>query len=95
MIQNILTVTRTKMQATQNLNQVRMHIMDTHIKNSLFADFTNAVIHLFACLINHFFNAGRMNSAILNELLQRDSRDFPSNRIKSAQNNGLRGIVNN
>ena len=57
--------------------------MNTNLKRCLLPDFTNMFVYFTPCLINHFLNAGWVNPAILNKLLQCNPSGFTPDWIES------------
>ena len=95
MVQDILTIAGTIFQAAQQLNQFGVQTMHSDSKGSLFAGFLNLLLNLFLCLFNHFLNAGRMNTTIINQFFQSDTGNLAAYRIKAGNNNSLRSIIDN
>ena len=58
-----------------------------------FAGLADLVVHLAAGLLHHFLDAGGMDAAVHDELLQRDAGDLAAHRIERGDDDGLRGVV--
>ena len=92
-LQYILSITGPIFQAAQNFNKVRMDAADTAFHDSLFAGFPDSLVYIFLCLGHHFFNPGRMDTAIFDEAFQRQPCHFTANRIKAGQDDCFRRII--
>ena len=95
MVQHILTIAGTIFQAAQQLNQFGVQTMHSDSKGCLFAGFLNLLLNLFLCLFNHFLNAGRMNTTIINQFFQSETGNLAAYRIEAGNNNSLRSIIDN
>ena len=95
MLENVLPVTGPILQATNQVDQVNMHAMGTHIKSGLLTGLLDLDIQVFRNLGNHLLNTGWMNPAVGNKLQQGKTRDLTTDRIKTGQDNRLRCIINN
>ena len=93
MTKRVLTVRGTEPHPSQQLDQLRMEIVYADLKGRLLAVLPNLRLDFLPGLLHHFLNAGRMDPAVYDELLQRDPGHLPADRIKSGQNHGLRRIV--
>ena len=95
MLQDILSITGAVTHAAQQLNQLRMQAMDAGLQNGTFTFLLDDLFHLAAALFDHFFDAGRMNPSVNNQLFQCQACNFTANRIKAGQRDCLRRIINN
>ena len=93
MLQDILPIAGTILQTAERLDEFRIHAANAAFHDSLFTGFTDRFIHFFLRLRNDFFDAGRMDTAILDKTFQRKTRDFTADRIKARQDDGLWGII--
>ncbi len=95
MFQYVLPVACTEFQPAEDLDQIRVESVNADFKRRLLTHFPDIVINLTAGFFNHFFNARRVNTAILNEFIKSDSCRLPSDRIKSGKNDCFRCVINN
>ena len=63
-------------------------------EHSLFAGFSDLVFDFFFCLLNAFFNARGVDTAVGDELFNGQTGDFTAYRIKSRNDDGFRRIIN-
>ena len=94
-VQHILTIAGAIFQTAQKLNQLRMQAMHANRKGCLLASLLNLLLNLFLSLLDHFFNTGRMNTTVVNQLFQSNAGNLAAHRIKAGNNNCLRSIVDN
>ena len=69
--------------------------MDIGFHHGPFAFRLDAGFHFSSGFFHSFLNAGRVDAAVGNELLQRQPGDFPADRVEARQGDGLRGVVDN
>src|SRR5262245_33765230 len=72
-----------------------MDTMDAHVKNRLLASFPDRFLQLLLGFADDLLNPAGMDSPVRNELLQRQPRDLPANRIMARNDHGLRCIIDN
>ena len=95
MIQNILAVTGTVHQASQNFDKFVVQPMNAGFKNGFLAGLFDAGFHFSLGFFHRFFNTGRMNSAVGNQLFKGQSGNLSPDRIEARNGDRLRGVVNN
>ena len=67
--------------------------MNTSFQYRGFPFFLNHHFNFFLRLLNHLLDSCRMDTSIHNQLLQRNSSYFPSDRIKRRKDHCLRRII--
>ena len=72
-----------------------MQTIHTYGEGGLFAGFLNPLLYFLLSLLHHFLNTGRMDTAIVNQFLQGNTCNLPSNGIKTGNNNRFRSIIDN
>ena len=95
MLQDILPVAGTVIEPSQQLDHFVVDAVNIGFQNSMFAFCTNPLFHFSFCLFHHFFNFGRVDSAVRNEFFQSDTGNFTPNLIKTGKCNGFRCIIDN
>src|SRR5690606_18629998 len=93
MLQYVLTIACPVFQPSENFDQIWMQAMYPDLKGRLFAVFANSLVDFLARLLDHLFDAGRVDTAIGHQLLQRSTGNFASDGIKARQNDRFRCIV--
>ena len=92
-IQNVLTVRGTVLLASKNLDQLGVQIVNAGLIAGAFALFADSTVNFLARLFHHVLNAGGMNAAVHNELLQRQPGNLPANGVEAGNGDGFGGIV--
>ena len=92
-LQDVLTITGAVAQAAENLDQLRMNAVDAGLEGSTLAFALDDLLHLAASLVNHFLNAGRMDTTVNDQLFECQTCDFTANRIERGQGDRLGRIV--
>ena len=93
MLQHILPVAGPVFQPAQQLDQFRMDAMDTHLEGGLFPGFLNLLIQFLLGFFHHFLDPGRMDPAVVDQLLQGDPGHFPAHRVEAGNDHRFRRIV--
>ncbi len=94
-VQLVLTVGRAELKSAQGLENLRMQSVDVGLIGRLFARFLDDLVHLGLRILDQFLDAGRVNSAVCNELGQRAAGHFAAHRVKAGYGNRFRCVVNN
>ena len=71
-----------------------MHVFDAGLKQCLFCSLKDLDLYILFCPFDNFLYTGRMDASVNDESLKRKSCHFPAHRVKTAQCDGLGGIVN-
>lgn len=93
MLQDVLPEGGTIAQSAQGSDDLRMQVMDPRIEGGLFARFANALVNEIGGLVVHLLDARRMDTAICDEVLQRNASGLATNRIEAGQHDRLGRIV--
>ena len=93
MLEYILPVGGSVFESAQNLDQLRMQIVNADLEGRLFAFLLDDRVDFLGRLFDHFLDPRRMDAAVYNELFERDTRDLSSDRIEAGQDDRLRCVV--
>src|SRR5262249_21751688 len=94
-LQNILAVTGAETQSSEKLTQFLMEVADVGFHHCLFADFENVPVHLVLSFLDHFFDARRVNSTVLDKFGQGKPGSFAADVVKGTHNDNAGSVVNN
>ena len=72
-----------------------MQTVDTKVDRSTFTGLDDLFLHLFGHLRYHFLDTRRMDTSVLNQLVQRQTRDLATYRVERRKGDRLRRIVHN
>ncbi len=72
-----------------------MKSMNTQVDCGTFSNLNNLILYLFPCFFNDFFNTGRMNSAVGNQLMKASRAISRRTGSNADRYNGFRCIINN
>ena len=95
MSQDVLAVTCPVTQSTQQTNYLVVQSPDIGLDGGFFAKLQQLMVDVLFGLGDKLFDPGRMYSSILYEPLHRETGDFASDWIKSADNNHTGSIIYN
>ena len=93
MLEHVLTKRGAVAQSTKGLNNLGVQIVDTGIEGSLFASLAHALLNQVGGLVIHLLDAGRMNAAVRNKVLEGDAGGLATDRIEARKHDGLGRIV--
>ena len=71
------------LQAADELDEVGMQAVDVRLENGALALGLDGGVDLLLGLGDHFLDAGGVNAAVLNELFERDARDFAPHGVEA------------
>ena len=93
MVQNVLTVRGTVLLTTQNLYKLGVQVVNAGLVAGALALLADGAVNFFPRLFHHVLNAGGMNAAVHNELLQRQPGNLPADGVKAGNGDGFGGVV--
>src|SRR5919204_2654527 len=91
--EDVLTVAGAKGEDAEQTDQLRVESSDPSLEHCLLALFTDSGLDVASCLGHHLLDAGRVNPAVDEQMVEGDPGDFPANRVEAAQDDGLRSVV--
>src|SRR5438132_14383810 len=89
----VLAVAGPELQAAQELDQLGVQPLNASLEHPLLAELDDVGFELGFGLVVHLFDPSRMNSPILEELVEREPRDLPPDPVKSRQHDRTRRVV--
>lgn len=92
-VQNVLAVRSAVFLAAQNLDELRMQVVHAGLIAGPLSLFFDGPVHFFPGLFHHVLDAGGVNAAVGNQLLQSQPGNLPADGIKGGDGNGLGGVV--
>ena len=92
-LEQVLSVRRAVFHTTHHADQVGVQSVYAQINGGALADLHDFLLDVLANLVHHFLNAGRVDAAVGDQLVQAQAGHFTADRIKAAQDDGLRGVV--
>ena len=92
-LQQVLAIGRTVFHAADQLNQLQVQAVDTHIDAGALARLQDLVLELLAHLRHHLLDAGRVDAAVNHQLMQGQTGHLAANRIEGGQQDGVRRVV--
>ena len=91
--QDVLAEARAVLQAANELDKVGMQAVNAKLHDGLVAFALHLDFQLAAALVHGLLDAGRMDTAIGNQALQRHAGDLAAGLVKAGQRDGLRRVV--
>ena len=95
MAQHVLAKAGAVFQAADELDQIGMQAVDAKLHHGLVAFALHLDFQLAAALIYGLLDAGRVDTAIRNQALQRHAGNLAAGLVKAGQRDGLRRVINN
>ena len=93
-VQHVLAVAGAVSHAAQQLDDLRVQAMDIGLEHGPLTLGLDDGVDLFLGLGYHFLNAGGVDAAVLNQLLQSQTGHLAADRVKAGDGDGFGGIVN-
>ena len=69
------------------------HVGDAQVNDRALAGLQDFLVNFPGGLGHHFFDAGRVNAAIRDQLVHTQSRNLTADRVKTADDDGFWGVV--
>ena len=91
--QDVLAVAGAVPLTAQELHQLRVQVVDTGLVGGALALHLDGVLHLAAGLLHHVLDAGGMDAAVDDELLQSHAGHFAADGVKAGNGDGFGGVV--
>ena len=92
-VQYVLAVAGAIQQAAEGVYQLRVQIVDAGIEGCLLAGLTYLLGNIGFGFLEHFLDAGGMDSTVGNEVFHGDTADFAAYRVEAADGNALGGVI--
>src|SRR5699024_8210713 len=92
-VEDVLAVGCPVVEPAQQLHQRVVQPVDAGLHHRPFALRLDLGLDLFAGLFDHLFDAGGVDAAVGDQLLQRNPGDFPPDGVKAGKGDGLGSVV--
>ena len=92
-VEHILAVTGAVLHAAEQLDELGMQAVDVCLENGALALGLDGGVDLLLGLGDHFLDAGGVDASVLNELFERDARDFAPHGVEARERDGLGRVV--
>src|SRR5919201_1284188 len=91
--EDVLTIAGAKGEDAEQPDQLRVESRDPGLEHCLLTFFADSSLDVASRLGHHLLDAGRVNPAVDEQMVEGDPGDFPANRVEAAQDDGLRSVV--
>ena len=91
--QHILAVAVAVFKAAEQADQLRVQAADAHLKGGVLAGAPDGLFNVLLGAVDAFLDAGGLDAPVLDQLGQRQSRDFPAHRVKAGQGYDAGAVV--
>ena len=92
-LEDVLTVARPISQATEHPHELLVELAAVRLEHGLLAGLHHVLLELGLGLVVHLLDSSRMDASVLDELVERQSRDLASERIERGEHDRMRGVV--
>ncbi len=92
-LKHVLTKRGTVAQGTKGLDDLGVQVVDASIEGSLLASLAHALLNQVGSLVIHLLDAGRVNAAVGDEVLEGDTGGLTTDRVEARKNDGLGRVV--
>ena len=93
MIENVLGKAVPELQASQQFDNLGMHLLESKAQDRLFPCLSNRSLQLLIDLRDFLLDTRRVDASVGNQSLHRHARQFSADRIESTEHDGLRCVV--
>ncbi len=93
MVQHLLPVARAETQDAEMADDLRVQSLQAELQDRALPLLLDPLQDLLAGLGDDLFDAGRVNPAVHDELVERDPCHLAAHRVEPADDHGLRGVV--
>ena len=91
--EHVLAVARAVLQAAEDLDQLRVQAADVGLEGRLLAGLDDVGLELGLGLVVGLLDPGRVDAAVLQELLERHARDLAADAVEAGEDHGVRRVV--
>ena len=92
-LKHVLTKRSTVAQGTKGLDDLGVQVVNAGIEGSLLASLAHALLNQVGSLVIHLLNAGGVNAAVGDEVLEGDTGGLATDRVEARKNDGLGRVV--
>ena len=92
-VEHVLAVAGAVAHPAQELHQLRVQAVDVGLKDGALALGLDGGVHLPLGLLHHLLDAGGVDAAVQDQLLQGQPGDLPADGVKAGDGDGLRRVV--
>ena len=93
MVEHVLAVARAELEAADELDHLGRQARDADVVRGLLARLADDEVDLGARLVDDLLDAAGVDAAVLDELGEREAGDLAADRVEAAEDDGLRGVV--
>ena len=94
MLKHVLTKRGTVAQGTKGLDDLGVQVVNAGIEGSLLASLAHALLNQVGSLVIHLLDAGGVNAAVGDEVLEGNTGGLTTDRVEARKNDGLGRVVN-
>ena len=91
--QHIFAVAVAVFKAAEQADQFRVQAADAHLKGGVLAGAPDGLFNVLLGAVDAFLDAGGLDAPVLDQLGQRQSRDFPAHRVEAGQGYDAGAVV--
>ena len=92
-LEHVLAKRSAVTQGAQGLNDLGVQVVDAGIEGSLLASLAHALLNQIGGLVVHLLDAGGVNAAVGNEVLEGNAGSLATDRVEARKNDGLGRVV--
>ena len=83
MLQDVLSVRGAVLETAERLDDVGMQVVNAHVESSLLAGLLHLLVDVTRRLLEHLLDAGGMDAAVGDEVLERDAGGLATYRVEA------------
>ena len=92
-LQDVLAVARPVPEPAEDLDELLVQLAAVRLEDRLLAGLPDVLVELRLRLVVHLLDPGRVDTAVLDELVEREARDLAPERVERRQHDRVRRVV--
>ena len=93
MVELVLAIRTPEAEPTEHLHDLGMDVVDAELVEDLLGSLDHRLVDLLDRLLDYFLDTARVDTAILDQSLQRDPSHFAAHRVEPRQHDRFRRVV--
>ena len=93
MLQHVLTVARPVLESAEELDHLGVDVRDPDLRHRVLTGPADPLVDLGEGSLVDLLDPGGVDPSVLHQLLEREARSLPPDRIEAAEDHGLGGVV--
>ena len=94
-LKQVLPVRGAVLHAAHHPDELALHVVDAQVNHRALSGLGDFLFNFLSDLVHHLLDAGRVDAAVGDKLMQAEAGDLTAHWVEAAQDDGLGGVVHN